>query len=207
MTPRESFLSALRGEMPEYVPMTIWSGHVPEGQLNRLTDLGVAVITKCPVWKLNYDRVEIRIQEEGAGEGRTKRILHYHTPAGTLRQIETVTPGTTWILEFMCKSPSDFKALEYFLLSKNYTPDFDHFLEVDAFSDSSIVSSNFPRTLSCTPGSAVTSSFLIDSSILFSSFIIAPGQNWGGHNRHSSPTLKQSSFHFCSQRPHCSVTL
>ena len=132
MTPRNRFLSALEGTMPDKVPMTIWNNKLPGGDLNdRLLDLSVLVINKSSVWQRRLEGIQIEHRDEVAADGSTIRQTTYFTPAGKLTTAERLLPNTVWIEKYLFDDSSDYDALEALIASRTYQPDFERFIADD----------------------------------------------------------------------------
>ena len=132
MTPRNRFLSALEGTMPDKVPMTIWNNKLPGGDLNdRLLDLSVLVINKSSVWQRRLEGIQIEHRDEATADGSTIRHTSYFTPAGKLTTAERLLPNTVWIEKYLFDDPSDYDALEALIASRTYQPDFEKFITDD----------------------------------------------------------------------------
>ncbi len=132
MTPRERFFTALSGEMPDCVPMTIWNNKMPGGEIDKqLLSFGVCVIYKSSVWKRHYEGIKIDYRDERASDGNTIRYTTYFTPAGELATKNRILPNTIWNEKYLFSSPEDYDALESLIASRTYEPDFEHFLAHD----------------------------------------------------------------------------
>jgi hypothetical protein len=133
MTPRERFLTAIRGGEPDQMALTIWNNKLPGGDIDKqLLDLGVCVIVKSSVWKMEYQGVQVEYSDEKLSETHTRRTVTYHTGHGNLREVRILEPGTSWIREFLFKSPSDYNALETIIESRAYLEDYGKFLDDDS---------------------------------------------------------------------------
>ncbi|GEM_PF-216056 len=132
MTPKQRFLAALNGEMPDQIPMTIWNNKLPGGKLNdQLLELGVLVINKSSVWQRRLEGIQIEHRDEIAPDGSTIRHTTYSTPAGDLTTVERLVPNTIWIEKYLFGDPSDYEALEALIASRTYVPDFERFMADD----------------------------------------------------------------------------
>jgi len=132
MTPRNRFLSALEGTMPDEIPMTIWNNKLPGGGLNdQLLELGVCVINKSSVWQRRLEGIQIEHRDEAASDGSAIRYTSYFTPAGKLTTIERLLPNTVWIEKYLFSNPEDYDALEALIASRIYQPEFEQFMADD----------------------------------------------------------------------------
>lgn len=132
MNPRERFWSALNGEMPDQIPLTIWNNKLPGSGIDeQLFALEVLLINKSSVWKQEYDCIDIDIQDKSASDGSTYRTVLYNTPAGVLTESQRLMPGTVWIEKYLFKSSDDYEALESLISSRTYLPDTERFYRDD----------------------------------------------------------------------------
>ncbi len=132
MTARERFTVALSGGMPDRVPMTIWNNKLPGGTLDEeLLSLGVCIINKSSVWRRRLDGVTMDHQYSDAADGSTIRRTTYRTSGGDLHCTERLLPYTVWIEKYPFSGPEDYDALEAFIASRTYEPDFERFIADD----------------------------------------------------------------------------
>lgn len=130
MSPRERFLTAIQGGSPDALSLSIWNNKLPGGDLDRqILDLGVCVVVKSSVWKMEYEGVKVEYREEQLSADQVRRITAYHTDHGTLKEIRILEPGTSWIKEFMFKSREDYAALEAVIAARSYEPDYERFIK------------------------------------------------------------------------------
>ncbi len=131
MTPRERYLTAFLGEMPDRIPMIIWNNKLPGGEkTKRLIELGVLIVNKSSVYKQHYAGIEEENQFDNDINGEKKKTV-YSTPKGPLEKTEIVMPGTVWITDYLFKNSDDYGALEELILRREYEPYFGKFLEDD----------------------------------------------------------------------------
>jgi hypothetical protein len=122
MQPRQRYLAALAGQMPDRVPFVIWN-----------------IIVKSTVYRLTTPGIETKTEQLESKDGlpRTKKV--YHTPAGTLSTTLRLYPGSTWLEKMPFTGPEDYEPLEAFIRSKTYPPCYDDFLKDDRkYADQSI---------------------------------------------------------------------
>jgi len=132
MTPRERFLCALKGDMPDRIPMVIWNNKLLGNDLDdQIFDLGVLQISKSCVWRMHFNGVKVESKEENLEDGSIRKVKTFKTSAGDLELKERILPNTVWIEEFPFKSKKDYDALEILIASRNYEPDFVRFLNDD----------------------------------------------------------------------------
>src|SRR5690606_37772725 len=75
----------------------------------------------------------VRIREEHYTEGGKPRIrTWYETPAGTLSTLREPAGFTSWTLEYMFKSPDDYKALRFLLQDEQAEASYAPFAAAEA---------------------------------------------------------------------------
>ena len=132
MSPRERYLAALVGEMPDRIPMIIWNNKLPGGEKNdRLLELEVLIINKSSVYKQHHTGIGIESRFEEDVNGRKKKTI-FTTPGGVLEKNEIVMPGTIWITEPLFKNSDNYEALESLISSREYEPDHSRFTKDDS---------------------------------------------------------------------------
>ncbi|MHC4337538.1 MAG: uroporphyrinogen decarboxylase family protein [Planctomycetota bacterium] len=140
MQPRQRYLAALAGQMPDRVPFVIWNNKLPGGDIDRqLLELEACIIVKSTVYRLTTPGIETKTEQLESKDGlpRTKKV--YHTPAGTLSTTLRLYPGSTWLEKMPFTGPEDYEPLEAFIRSKTYPPCYDDFLKDDRkYADQSI---------------------------------------------------------------------
>ena len=127
MTSRERMVCAIRGRVPDRVPVSPWGfGRVePDG------DVGRELVARCDLWigggGGGFSFSGARLETETTTDGSVTTTV-YHTPAGDLRSRRRATDVTSATIEFPCKSAADVEKL----LSVPYEPlatDFSGFHE------------------------------------------------------------------------------
>ena len=132
MTPRQRYLAALAGEMPDRVPFVIWNNKLPGGDIDKkLLELEACIINKSTVYKLTTPGIQIETEQLKTKDGLRRTRKTYHTPAGRLSTVERQYPGSTWLEKMPFTSPNDYEPLEAFVKSKTYAPCYDDFLKDD----------------------------------------------------------------------------
>jgi hypothetical protein len=134
------FLTAIQGGSPDALALSIWNNKLPGDELDRqILDLGVCVVVKSSVWRMEYEGVKVEHQDMPYGAGRIRSAITYQTKYGTLREVKVIEPGTSWVREFVFKSPEDYRALETIITARCYEPDFLRFRKDDErYGDGSI---------------------------------------------------------------------
>jgi len=134
MTPRERFLTALAGGMPDRVSMIIWNNKLLGGRHDEMIfSMGACLIVKSCVWKMTLEGVDVEIREEEIQGSGTRQITHNKTAAGDLSVTERILPGTVWIEKYPFKDSDDYEALEALISARTYQPDYETFLKDDTF--------------------------------------------------------------------------
>ena len=131
---REDVLTVLRGGKPERVPWTIYSVQLFRGHAEReLRNQGLGMLRSWPVCTSSTPHVEVEtrtIWENG------KQLLRrtYHTPVGSVSEKIAYSPSyynegsiSEWIVEYMIKSVSDYKAAQFIVEDTVYEPDYEGF--------------------------------------------------------------------------------
>ena len=140
MTPRERYLAALAGQMPDRVPFVIWNNKLPGGDIDRqLLELQACIVNKSTVYRLTTPDIQIETEHLESKDGLPRMRKTYHTPAGALSTIQRLCPGSTWLEKMPFTGPEDYEPLEVFIHSKVYTPCYHDFLKDDRkYGDQSI---------------------------------------------------------------------
>lgn len=140
MRPRDRFLTAIGGGMPDQVPFAIWSNKLPRGELReQILARQVCVVVKASAYNVLFEGINIerRFLRDGTTRQRVRTV--YHTPAGNLETLTEEKPGTTWILEHLFRDVEDYDALEAVLRARRHKPCHDQFAEADQrFGDQSL---------------------------------------------------------------------
>lgn len=127
MTIKERIYTALRGQMPDRVPWTIYRGLLPENETSRkLRSLGLGLVLNHGCYTANTPNVQVEDKQEGEYHVRT-----YHTPSGNLSQKTRTEPGygSSWTKEHLIKKPSDYEILKFIIEDAVYEPNYQSFIE------------------------------------------------------------------------------
>ncbi len=127
LSPRERVETALRGGCGPAVPFTVYDGHLPRCETERiLRNKGLCIVVRLPVFKVA--RPDVKVKQEVFFEGGRKLIrTFYETPEGNLTTLDEPAGHTTWHLEKMFKSPDDYRAIRFLLSNERYEPDYGFF--------------------------------------------------------------------------------
>lgn len=127
LTPRQRVELALRGGHGPTVPFTMYSGHCPRCATERLLrNRGLCLVERLSVIACRRPNVK-EWSRTYTEKGVTYIRTYYETPAGTVSQLTQPAPGTSWRLEYLFKTPDDFKALLFLIEDERYAPDYEAF--------------------------------------------------------------------------------
>jgi len=132
MTLRERVSTALKGGLPDQIPFTSYPVFVPDREVQRLGDLGLALVERVPPYTRRCPNVEVETREI-AGEKHPTKIVRHRTPVGELTQKLVYEPGygSGWIVEHLVKRPEDYDVLEFMVRDEVIEPDIDQFVARD----------------------------------------------------------------------------
>ncbi|MBN2355475.1 hypothetical protein JXO59_05140 [candidate division KSB1 bacterium] len=132
MTPREQFLCALAGEMPDRLSVTIWNNKLLGGAFDQqLLDLGVCIINKSSVYRRSLPGIKTEIRDRTAADGHTIRETTFRTPDGNLTTVEHILPHTVWIEKYLFSDSRDYAALAALIAARTYEHDLKKFIDDD----------------------------------------------------------------------------
>jgi hypothetical protein len=131
MTVRQRVVAALRRQRVDQVPLTIYPGMVPPGELERslrLRGLGFAV----RVWLFSTETPNCQLERcEYSQDGVRYVRTAIRTPVGEVHA--TSRPGgaygTTWAVDHYIKGPDDYRVIEFMVRDTVYQPAYDSFLQ------------------------------------------------------------------------------
>lgn len=130
---RERIVTALRGELPDHVPWTIYRGLLidcPVEVQQRLRAQGLGLVVHQRVY--TAERPHVRLSDQPAEvAGETVRVRTYETPVGRLVERRRTEPGygSSWIYEHFVKEPRDYEVLEFIIRDTVYRPDYASYLQ------------------------------------------------------------------------------
>jgi hypothetical protein len=133
MTPRARVEAALRGEMPDKVPFTVYERKIPQCTIERqLRNEGLCIVVRTvPVVRTITPNVTAEshiFHEEGVCYTRTI----YHTPVGDLSTLTRPAGFTSWHVEKIFKTPDDYKPLLFLIQDRQYLPNYAAFERAQA---------------------------------------------------------------------------
>ncbi|MBI2941234.1 MAG: hypothetical protein HYY04_12430 [Chloroflexi bacterium] len=130
MSIHERIVTALKGEMPDRVPWTIYAGLLPRGGVERrLRNKELGLVSYPLVYATQ--RPHVNLAERSIEEnGETVQVRTYQTPLGELTEKRRTEPGynSSWILEYFVKQPRDYEILEFIIRDTVYRPDYSVFV-------------------------------------------------------------------------------
>jgi hypothetical protein len=129
MTLRQRIATALRGEMPDRIPFTVYRGMDDMGYLvERLRDDGMGVLDRRAPYRVKYDEVSVSSEVQGEGLD-AERFITYSTPVGDLTQRSIREPGygTWWPQDHFVRQPEDYAILEFVMRDATIVADYDGF--------------------------------------------------------------------------------
>ena len=128
MTPRERYLAALAGEMPDKVPFVVWNNKLPNDEITKqLLELETCIINKFTAYKVDTPDIAVETEQLPQVDGYPRRRKVFHTGGGDMITVERITPGSNWLEKMPFTGPEDYEPLEAFIRSKRYAPRFDEF--------------------------------------------------------------------------------
>ena len=158
LSPRERVEAALglASSRPDFVPFTIYEGHLPTSEAERrLRNEGLCIVQRSPaVYLVDTPQVtEERLHYSGPdGDERVRTV--WRSPAGEISAVHRIVPVgrsplarvmnyTSWREEYPFKSPDDYEALEFMIRDRMYSPSYDDFqAKADLMGDDAIMRAN-----------------------------------------------------------------
>ena len=141
LSPRERVEAALFGGQPDFVPFTIYEGHLPTSVAEReLRNEGLCIVQRNPaVYSVDTPNVsEERVHYTGP-DGRDRVRTNWRSQAGTITAVHRIVPlndtpmdrvlsRTSWREEYPFKGPQDYEPLEFMIRDRRYGPNYEEFL-------------------------------------------------------------------------------
>ena len=131
LSPRERVRLALRGELADRVPFTVYWLMFPRGEAERaLRNAGTAVVERVPLFRVGHPGVDVVTREyEENGTLFLRKELRcrggfVHATSRRERGYDT----SWWQLDYFVKDPADYDLLEQCLRERTYIPDYESFL-------------------------------------------------------------------------------
>ena len=149
MNLRERIHTALRGELPDQVPWTIYRGLLPQDEYaEKLREMGLGTVHIAGTISSTSPNVSVTENNIESSDGNL-RVLTYKTPVGSLtKTVRTETGyGSTWTMEHLVKKPEDYAVLEFIINDTTYHANYDAFKQADeAVGESGFVMTSVERT-------------------------------------------------------------
>lgn len=132
MSPKERVEGALKGELIDKIPFTVYERMIPQCEVERaLRNKGLCIINR--LYRV-YRSVSPNVREKSIhfvkdGKPYIRKIIE--TPRGNLSCTyidKIVEQDTYWQVEMMFKSPKDYDAIEFMIKDKRYLPDYEPFI-------------------------------------------------------------------------------
>ena len=127
LSPRERVRLAVRSQMADRVPFTVYWLMFPRGETERaLRNAGTAVVERVPLFRLSHPGFEIVDREYEKEGGRFLR-KELRAARGCLQATYRRESGygtSWWQLDPFVKQPSDYDLLEQYLEARTYHPDY-----------------------------------------------------------------------------------
>jgi len=131
ITPRERILTALRGDLPDRLPIVALDRHLIQGEKEReARNRGLGLLCNRPCYTESISDTEI-ITKSGPGT----QIRTYNTPVGSVTEVLSqgvgygqASFGRDWVglvprrKEFMVKKPEDYKVLKFIVENMHFKP-------------------------------------------------------------------------------------
>lgn len=127
-TPRQRVERALRGEVSDRVPFTMYECMIPQCAAEReMRNRGLCVLERTvPVFKTHTPNVRVTECAYWEGERRMVRTT-FETPVGDLTTLWEDAGFTHWWHERMFKSPDDYPAIRFLIQDEVYEPNYEAF--------------------------------------------------------------------------------
>ena len=130
MTPRQRVEAALRREMPDVVPFTVYECMLPKSEMERqLRNQGLCIVERRSVFKVIYNEVKVERTHYTGEDGQERVRISVRTPAGTLTAVDRPAGFTSWHEKRLFSSPDDYEALEWMIQDRHYEPNYEEFAE------------------------------------------------------------------------------
>ncbi|HPT97238.1 MAG TPA: uroporphyrinogen decarboxylase family protein [Armatimonadota bacterium] len=133
MTPRARVEAALRGEMPDKVPFTVYESKIPQCAVERqLRNEGLCIVVRTvPVVNTITPNVTVESHIFTQDGVRYTRTI-YHTPVGDLSTLTRPAGFTSWHVEKIFKTPEDYKPLLFLIQDRQFLPNYAAFERAQA---------------------------------------------------------------------------
>jgi hypothetical protein len=133
MTPRERVDAALRHEMPDWVPFTVYECMLPTGEVERrLRDDGLAIVYRTGVFSTEQRECTSESRRYKGEDGSERVLTTVHTPVGDLTAIDRPAGFTSWHEKRFFTSAEDYEPLIYMIQDRVHKPEYERFAKTQA---------------------------------------------------------------------------
>ena len=133
MTTKERIYTALMGQMPDRIPLTIYKSVVTaEDGFDDLIARGLGFLVSCHVYSAQHPNVEVS-REDAMIDGIFTRVTKYKTPVGEIwqRSHKESGYGSLWSIDHFIKDVKDYEVLEFIIRDTKYSPNYDAYRKAD----------------------------------------------------------------------------
>ena len=125
-TPRERYLTALRGGTPDLTPFAVYENKIPQCAVERdLRNRGMVILHRKNSFRIVHPNVTQREERFFDEKGRLLSRLYWETPVGTLVSLNEPAGFTVWHHELPFKTPEDYAPLLFMLNDARVVPEYD----------------------------------------------------------------------------------
>ncbi|MDD5707477.1 MAG: hypothetical protein PHR35_16255 [Kiritimatiellae bacterium] len=126
MTPRERVERALRGELTDKVPFTIYEGKIPQCEAEReMRNRGMCIVQRLvPAYVTHQPNVKVA-SSHFVRDGKSLIRTCFETPVGTVSTLSEPAGFTSWTHERMFKRPEDYKVIKFMVEDQRFEPCYD----------------------------------------------------------------------------------
>lgn len=126
MTPRQRVAAAMRGDIPDKTPFTLYAEKLPPLELEQtLRNRGMCAIRRINSYKVRMPNVKIDAHHYQDSRGKNVTRTTYATPYGEVSTLFEPAGFTVWKHEYLFKSPEDYKSILFMLQDSVVEPDYD----------------------------------------------------------------------------------
>jgi len=138
MTPLERTLAVMRGETPDYVPLTIYETKLAGKEYERqIRSRGICMIRRAASHTMDPPNMRYFAKDECVG-GRHRQRRTWSTPAGDLTSLVEIVPLTEWTLEYWFKDGRDYDKLAHLFSDFTIAEDYRAAREYHALNQTSV---------------------------------------------------------------------
>lgn len=129
---RERVHAVLEGDMPDRLPLLIYSGHLPRGAFERrMRNMGLGLDVRCTVYRSHTPNV--RNETRTVGDYTDTEII---TPVGRLNSRRRINlkfqlTGGSWVVKHPVASPEDMEVMEFVIQDTVYEPQYDDYRQLE----------------------------------------------------------------------------